>query len=487
MKKFIKYPLICFFLWLSVASCKKNWLSPKSENVLVPTDTTFNDPANAEKFVNACYSEFISWGNHGFSWVGVSSISSDDADKGSEPGDTGSDKDQFDNLTYSPTSGSLGDVWNSNLEGVGRCLQAIQNVPKFPVSDAVKSRLVGEAQFLRAHFYFTLVRCFGDVPLVTDANNVEAANVRAPKADVYKLIIQDLKDAASKLPEKSASTVGRATKGAAEAYLAKVYMYQKDWANCKAMADAVLSSGQYTLATNYAEMFRMIGENGPESIFEIQCQNGLEGWTVPAYFTFQGPRGEVADGYSGWGFNTPSLDLDTSYEAGDLRRAATIYYKGQILWDGARVKNGDSVKNDRYNYKAYVSKNLESNYDDWNSNKNIRLMRLGEIYLIKAEAENELGNSAAALSALKTIRSRAGLPDATASSQTDIRNAIWKERRFELAMEEDRFFDLVRQGRAGLVMRAHGKNFVDGKHELFPVPYSAILDSQGSLTQNPGY
>ena len=454
--------------------------------------TTFKDPANATKFVNACYSEFISWGNHGFSWVGVSSITSDDADKGSDPGDLGSDKDQLDNFSYSPTTGSVEDVWNTNLEGIGRCAQAIENVPKFSIDNTLKERLIGEAKFLRAHFYFTLVRSFGDVPLITRVLNtpeeIAAANIRSPKADVYAFIIADLTDAIAKLPVKSTysgADIGRATKGAAQGYLAKVNLYMKNWSQSKAMADAVINSGEYTLATNYATLWRMSSENGSESLFEIQCQNGQEGWTIPAYFVFQGARGTVTGGWGGWGFNSPTLDLDTSYEAGDLRKAATIYKKGQTLWDGAVI--GNDVANLRYNYKAYASQTLETNYSDWNSNKNVRLLRLGEIYLIKAEAENELGNTGAAITALNLIRTRAGLPNTTATSQSDVRNAIWKERRFELAMEEDRFFDLVRQGRAGIVMRAHGKTFVDGKHEVFPVPFNAIQTSQGTLTQNPGY
>jgi starch-binding outer membrane protein, SusD/RagB family len=107
--------------------------------------------------------------------------------------------------------------------------------------------------------------------------------------------------------------------------------------------------------------------------------------------------------------------------------------------------------------------------------------------LIKAEAANELGQTAPAVTALNLVRTRAGLPNTTAATQADLRNAIWKERRVELAFEHDRFFDLIRQGRAGAVLRASGKNFVDGKNELFPIPLSQILISEGKLTQNPGY
>ena len=145
------------------------------------------------------------------------------------------------------------------------------------------------------------------------------------------------------------------------------------------------------------------------------------------------------------------------------------------------------MANPRYNYKAYVSKNQEINYDDWSSGKNIRILRFGEILLINAEAANELDQPGPAKISLNKVRNRAGLADTGASSKDDIRNAVWKERRVELAMEHDRFFDLVRQGRAGVVLRAHGKNFIDGVHEHFPIPQSQILLSGGQIKQNPGY
>ncbi len=135
---------------------------------------------------------------------------------------------------------------------------------------------------------------------------------------------------------------------------------------------------------------------------------------------------------AGWGFNTPSADLENAYEPGDLRRKATIMHKGDTLWDGAIIQT--SVSNDRYNYKAYVSKKNESfSGDDWESNKNVRILRMGEIYLLNAEAANELGNTSKAQTSLNAVRHRAGLGDTPASNQADLRNAIWKERRVELA------------------------------------------------------
>lgn len=495
MKKIFLAVAVITMTMLITVSCKKNWLDPAPENTLITEDSTFLKGENAARFVNSCYAQLNEWGEHVFSWLGVSSIPSDDADKGSDPGDTGADKDQMDNFTYTPTSLSPSEVWFANYVGVGRCNQAIANVPKFTtITQALRDRLVGEAKFLRAYYYFNLVRCFGDVPLIDrvfSADSIEqvsAAYVRADKAAIYALIVEDLLDAIDVLPLKNAysgADVGRATKGAAQGFLAKVYMYTKDWAGALAMSDAVITSTQYSLEPNYALLWRQSTENGAESLFEVQSQNGGEGWATGGYSETQRARGTVTGGFNGWGFNTPSADLDAAYEAGDVRKAGTIYRAGQTLWDGAVV--AANVSNPRYNYKAYASQTQETNYDGWWTSKNIRILRFGEVLLINAEAANELNQTAKAVISLNLVRARAGLGVTPAATQTALRDAIWKERRVELAMEHDRFFDLVRQGRAGAVLRAHGKNFVDNKHEVFPIPLNQIIISQGRLTQNPGY
>lgn len=476
------------------SGCKEDWLSPAPENTLIQTDSTFLDETNAEKFVNSCYNWTTQWGQHVFSWIGMSSITSDDADKGSDPGDLGADKDQMDALSYTPTSLSPLEVWEANYTGIGRCNQAIANVPNFSGLDpALASRLVGEAKFLRAYFYFNLVRCFGKIPKIArvytgeEADQIYKDYSGAPPSEIYALIEEDLIDAASKLPLKSqyeAKDLGRATKGAAQGLLSKVYLYQGKWSESLAAANDVINSGEYDLEPDFSLIWRQSNEDGIESLFEIAGQNGEEGWGIGGYFVTQGARGPVTNGFNGWGFNTPTDDLEAAFEPNDVRKAATMYYVGQTLWDGAVV---ESASNTKYNYKAYVSQTQETNYDSWWSGKNIRILRYGEILLIKAEAANELGQTNDAAAALNQIRNRAGLGNTTAATQGDLREAIRRERRVEMAMEHDRFFDLVRTGRAGAVLRAHGKNFVDGKNEVFPIPQKHIDLSGGLLEQNPGY
>ena len=480
------------------SSCSKTFLDVAPQGQQTPTDFFSGNPDAATSLVNAVYAKMLDWNFHSFSWNGVSSITSDDAEKGSSPGDTGADKDQLDNYSFTPSSLSFNEVWVGHYEGIARANQALDNLSALTINDTLRNRLIGEASFLRAYFYFNLVRTFGGVPLVTtvaDPTNqadIAQGRVRATSAQIYAQIEQDLQTAVTNLPEKTqynSADLGRATKGAAKTLLAKVSMYQKKWNVVQQLTDEIIMSGQYTLLPNYAEIWRESSENGPESVFEIQGKGTTPNRGVQGYFESQGVRGE---GGWGWGFNNPTEDLDKAYETGDTRRDATIIRRGTTLWDGQVVS--PNAENLRYNYKAYVSRTRETyNGNPWETNKNLRILRYADVLLMNAEAANELGQSAKALTALNLVRARARggatgvLPDVTTTVQADLRQAIWRERRVELAFEHNRTFDLIRQGRAAEVLRAQGKNFVVGKNEVFPIPQNQIQLSGGALTQNPGY
>lgn len=485
MKKILYASIVGVLIVAS--SCSKDFLDIPSQGTQTSEDF-LSKPENAPMLVNATYNELLNWRTSSFSWIGVSSITSDDAEKGSDPGDTGADKDQLDNFTFTPTSGSFKDVWDGNLQGMTKANLALRNLPLLSIEEAYKGRLMGEAYFLRAHFLFTLVKCFGEVPLIDFVPDPKSETdfkktwTKAPKAELYARIESDLKQAVKLLPESySAPDLGRATQGAAKSLLAKVSMYEGKWDEALTLTNEVIQSNRYGLTPNYGEIWREIGENNKESIFEIQGRGVDPAKGVQGYVACQGVRGQW-----GWGFNTPSEDLDNAYEPGDVRRMATIMHSGDLLWDGERVNS--VTPNPRYSYKAYLSRTKESfNGGDWESNKNIRILRYGEILLINAEAANEKDNPTKALESLNKVRSRAGLAAITVTEKGALRNAIWKERRVELAMEHDRFFDLVRQGRADIVLKAHGKNFVKGKNEVFPIPQSVIDNSKGLLKQNSGY
>ena len=445
----------------------------------------FNNDAGAKTFVTSIYSKFLNWDMSSFGWIGLASITSDDADKGSSPGDTGSDKDVLDNLTYNSSNPSAESTFNANYDGINRCNQALDILPKLDKADAnLRARLIGEAKFLRAFMYFTLVKCYGGVPIVnhlpkpTSDDDQKMLLTRKTAAEVYAFIENDLKDAIAALPNKSAYAAdekARASKGAAYALLAKVYLYQKNWQ--KVVDNCNLVTG-YSISPDYAKMFRLEGENDAESIFEINGVGSVPAKGIEGYSASQGARG--AGGW-GWGFNTPSQSLLNAYEAGDLRKNATIIFRGTTLYDGRVVPN--TVENPMYNFKAYSSQYT----DGWETDANIKYLRYAEVVLMKAEALNELNQTPDAILLLNQIRNRAGLANTTEVSQAGVKKAIWKERRVELAFEFDRFFDLVRTGQAKAAFAIDGKTFTEGKNELFPIPDSFIRQSKGMSSQNLGY
>jgi|TARA_R110002124_G_scaffold60893_8_gene166920 hypothetical protein len=468
------------------SGCSNDYLDvDQTESISTKDIALFNNDEGATTFVTAVYSKFLEWNMTSFSWIGVSSIASDDADKGSSPGDTGSDKDVMDALTYNASSPSTSEIFSANYEGINRCNQALNIVPQLDKANpALRTRLLAEAKFLRAFMYFTLVKTYGGVPIIDHLPNPSSDEdrimqlTRKTTAEVYVFIESDLADAIAALPNKSeyaASEKGRASKGAAYALLAKVNLYQKKWQ--KVVDNCNLVTG-YSIVSNYASMFRLAGENDAESIFEIQGTGSVPAKGIQGYSATQGARG--AGGW-GWGFNTPSQSLVNAYELGDVRKNATIIFAGTTLYDGRIVPT--TVENPRYNYKAYSS----AYTDAWESDINIKYLRYAEVVLMKAEALNELDQTPAAILLLNQIRKRAELGNTTAASKADVRIAIWKERRVEMAFEHDRFFDLVRTGQAVAAFAIDGKTFVAGKHEVFPLPQAFITQANGLSTQNLGY
>jgi len=471
---------------LFVSGCSDDFLDVNPTESIPADVELVNNDAGAKSFVTAIYNHFLGWEMSSFGWNAVSSIISDDADKGSDPGDAGGDKDIIDALTYNASTASFQSTWNANYAGINRCNQALEIFPKLDkVTAALKVRLEGEAKFFRAFMYFTLVKGYGGVPIVdhvplpvSEDDRLMQLTRKSP-AEVYAFIEKDLNDAITNLPEKSAYGAEdrtRVSKGSAYALLAKVSLYQKKWQQVIDNCDKVTG---YSLVDDYSSLFKKEGEFGPESIFEIDGIGGTSspGFGIGNYSVSQAPRG--AGGW-GWGFNTPTEGLANAYEAGDVRRAATIIFRGSVLYDGREIPQ--SVANPRYNYKAYSSDFYNQEFTD----TNLRYLRYAEVILMKAEALNELGQTDAAIPLLNQIRLRAKVGETSAVSQGDVRIAIWKERRLEFAFEHDRWFDLVRTGQAKAAMAADGKTFVEGKHELWPLPTSFIREAAGLSQQNPG-
>ena len=474
-----------------------------------------------DQYIFGAYNELRNFNVHSQSYIVASSIRSDDADKGSNDADGGANATTMDNFPVLPSNGFCNTIWLGNYALINRCNTTIKEVntnTNIVATDDIKRQTVGEARFLRAYAYFNLVRFFGRVPLIDTLFSDPAAQNNVPQstaAQIYTFIENDLIYAASVLPASwAANFVGRATSGAANGLLAKVYLTQQKWTQAMGAANIVMTSGKYDLSTSYDRIFREEGENSKESVFEVQAtasatiqqDNGVQ------YAQIQGVRG-VGSWDLGWGWNSPSRNLDTSYEANDPRRTRTILYLsrrgvgGQSdtlfqtiygettpFWAGNTTSG--TYPNPRYNHKVYTNPSLRASIGNrfgyW---MNVRILRYADVVLMYAEAANEVSNTTAAQNALNSVRARARqgapagtLPDVVTTDQAVLRAAIRRERRSELAMEHDRFFDLVRWGIAQNILNAVGKtSFNNNRDVLLPIPQTQIDLSAGVLTQNPGY
>ncbi|MEO7426109.1 MAG: RagB/SusD family nutrient uptake outer membrane protein [Fibrobacteria bacterium] len=458
----------------------------------VESSTTFlKTESQAILATNAVY-DAAAWrfSQEVFEWF-LGDVVSDDAEKGGESAADWAELQQLKDFRANPANSISFSRWSEFYQGIYRANVVIGGVPAIDMEPKLRARLVGEAKFLRAFFYFQLVKTFGAVPLITHPLNPnEYCQERAPIQANWTQIEMDLKEAAEALPEKSAypsSDVGRATKGAANALLAKAYIFQSKWAEALASSATVIQSGQYDLQPNYGDIFKKANENGIESIFEIQHTQVAtsdygdlnEGQETSIY---QGSRN--ATYFTGWGFNLPTQDFVNEFESNDPRLKATVVSTGDILYEGtpAQQKADNGASTTGYAARKYMFEYQPIVPDVSNSPANWRSIRFADVLLFNAEAANELGNSTAALVSLNRVRARVSMPAVTATGKEALRNAIYHERRVELGLEGHRFFDLVRQGRAAAVLGKNG--FIAGKHEHFPIP-QLELDVCNKIAPNP--
>jgi len=435
-------------------SCKKSFLDVTAKGT-VASAQFWKTEADATSAVDAMYANLHEWTNIAFAPIAVESMGSDDVEKGSTPTDA-SFMNDFHFFTANSGEGQISDFWGGEYKTINFANQILDNVPAISMDATLKSRYLAEAKFIRAYAYFRLVRAFGDVPLRLHVPKTATEyNIpRTPKAQVWTAIETDLTDAASVLPQSyGAADVGHVTKGAALALHAKAAMYQKKWADVLTYTTQVMGLG-YTLFPNYEQMFRTTNKNNSESIFEIQNMliPNNPGASNSQYSQVQGVRGSTG---GGWGFNVPSADLAASYETGDPRRDATIIFRGETTPEGDAIPaDGD---NPMYNQKSYVPFSLYVSGFNEGCQQNKIVLRYADVLLMNAEANNESGNTAAALIPLEQVRARARggnnaiLPKIVSTDQATVRAAIYKERRSELAMEFDRYFDVIRQGRGAEV------------------------------------
>jgi len=490
--KLKKYFSIAIFASL-VFACSEDFLT-KSPEDSINTSNFFQTETDAVTAINGAYQP-LQWPKLYNMRMWTTDIMAGNSIVGAGGGTDGIEtQDEANFVTASDNQGVL-DLWRGPWPGILRCNIILQKVPEMTISETVKNRVLGEAYFLRAHYYFILVRFFGDVPLtlkpVEPVDDLRPS--RTPKADVYKQIISDLNQAITLLPPKeqySGNDVGRASKGSATGMLAKVYLTLGDWQKVVDLCDQVKSLG-YLLNANYSDNFSSSTENSKESLFEIQYVGnaGMGFWDnenqASWLSTFTGPRGsDLVAG--GWGWNQPTQEFINSYETGDLRKDVTAFYDGCPKFDGKDYKKSWSMTG--FNLRKFlVPLSAVPSYD--NSPLNFPVLRYADVLLMKAEALNELGRTTEAAAPLNEVRTRAGLGNVTGLAKDAFRAKVLNERRMELAFEGQRWFDLIRinNGQYGIdFLKSIGKSNMSSKFLLFPVPQKE-RDANPNLTQNTGY
>ncbi|UOQ64921.1 RagB/SusD family nutrient uptake outer membrane protein [Hymenobacter volaticus] len=505
-----------FLLTLGLLTgCSEDFLEEAPADQI--TDANFyQTETDAVQATTAIYGELNKEGQYNMAmwafdmWADISSTGADD-------GNDGKEYKQLEAFSIPTTNDVANRLWGGSFVGIQRANIVIQKVPGIQnIDPTVQKRCIGEAQFLRAKYYFDLVRAYGDVPLFTAPPTSPAAvNIpRTPVAEVYKQIEQDLIDAFGNLqPAYTANAdLGRATKWAAAGLLAKVYITEGKKTEAAQWAREVINNSGKTMWANYADNFKVENENrnDKESLFEVQFVNGRNPADNPyirntvgsAMNEFFGPRGANQTPGSGYGFNIPDPDFVDGYEAGDTRKAATIFVPGDVFPDGAKQSAKATGSKLGYNVKKWFVGKV--NTQIWDSGLNVPTMRLAEVYLILAEA---VGPTAEGREAINKVRRRSfGLPintasaarDLTTTNPTEFTEAVFRERKYELAFEFDRWFDLKRRGNAYTIQRmteqaALLKGYESSPHGiptennlLLPIPQSEI-DANPGLVQNPGY
>ena len=459
---------------------------------------------------------------------------------------------QIDNMTHTPVNDNLRDIWNWMFAGVKRTNYFLEFQNKTDFEGRI--RMVAEVRFLRAYFHFELVKWFGGIPVKNYAGALAGGGERFSPGDettvprysaeqVYALIESDLTFAVNNL-DYSAPQIGRVTKGSAQALLGKAYLYQDKFAQAADVLDDLITNGPYALALNYADIFELSGENGVESVFEVQytdveggsfdCLQCSEGNVAVGFMGIRNPSylyngsavpesvvnelegtlisdevGPLFDG--GYSFNVPTQEAVDAFEAGDKRKdISALDIQGlantiaaiQLEDDDLGTVTGTANQTYSVEYtwvegyehtgfynRKYLARRGDQNIGDQNltNPNNYRAIRYADVLLMAAEAHNRktLADDTKAQTYLNMVRERAFGDDThnvTASGAT-LTDAILEERRLELMGEGHRFFDLVRTGRAAQAI----DGFVAGKHELFPIPFQEIQFSAGNWSQNPNY
>ncbi len=487
--RYTKFGLVLLFSGMLILSCGDDFVDVDSFDE--DSENFFNSEADYQEALIAAYDLLQST----YLNVLVGEIASNNTLAGGESATDVPGIQEIDDMTHTPVNQQLRDIWSWMYAGVNRAnyILEFQDKTDFPNKDQV----LAETRFLRAYYYFELVKWFGPLPfnvedpdrriLFGDQDVLE----RQPEEVIYGLIEEDLIFAAANLPAVQAET-GRATKGAAQALLGKAYLYQEKYTDAAAILDEVINTGPYDLLEDYSTMFENFNENNIESVFEVQYTD-VEG---AGFGCLQCSEGNVAVGFngirnytgpvfeSGFSFNVPTQEVYEAFDPSDIRRDVAILDIEAWAAANPEVSFVEGFEHTGYYNRKYIARQGDLNTPDANltNPNNYRAIRFADVLLMAAEAHNRTGNDTRAQEYLNRVRNRAGLPSIT-DTGTALRLAIYRERRLELVGEGHHFFDLVRTGRAAQEI----PGFTSGKHELFPIPSIEIELAGNRWSQNPGY
>lgn len=488
-KYFLKVLLLLGFTGFFFSSCKK-FLEENPKN-FINNDNFFQTENDAIASVNSIYAYLNSQkaapftGTYHSTFWAVIGLASDELKQGNlelnHP-----NMEAISNFTFSPLYGELSEIWQQQYKPITLANLSIQYIPGIDMDDSLKNRLVGEASFLRALLYFNMVRMFGTIPLVLTDNAPLTPQV-ASEDEIYTQIIADLNVAINSLPDNypPGNGRGRATKGAANALMAKVLLTRGDWQGCINHCEAVINSGQYDLWQDFADVFKLKSRGGKESVFAVgfgDANGAISFWEVGQFQVRLLPPDLQKDGVincQGWQY--PTQGLYNSFNPQDRRITATFgtTANGKTIppyivkyWDKAAEPKGNGSQND------------------------FQVIRYSDVLLTASEAYNELGYEDNANKYINMVRKRARwdgtkylniLPDISGLTQQQFRDTVLNERKWEFVCEGQRWFDLKRTNKLEAIVPQTKPGIApETKNYLFPKPQNEI-DLNPNIKQNDGY
>ncbi|MEI7830494.1 MAG: RagB/SusD family nutrient uptake outer membrane protein [Prolixibacteraceae bacterium] len=464
MKKIFLYSAILFLL----LSCSKDFtsLAPISQRSV---QTSYKTLADFTVSVNGAYDALQLNGTYGRIYLLLNEMRSDNMSNGAGASGLSASLEDIDKFREITTATEISNCWADSYKGIARCNIILDKIDAADIEVNVKNQFKGEALFIRSLLYYNLAVLFGNIPLqLTDISSPSAMTVnQVQAAEVYKQILADLIKAEGFLPAVfTGANIGRVTSGAVDALLGKIYLTTGDKSSAVTYFRKVISSQKYSLVSDYAKLWGVSNENGPESIFEVQFKTGGqgEGSGFLEYFaSILGRSGGVGGGNSNMDI---TADMRAAYSAGDLRYNKSLY-KNSILPD-----------------TSYVKKYLGIQSTAFDGDNNWVVFRYADVLLMLAEA---LGETTESYTLINTVRTRAGLPAISSATAGTYETKLLAERRVEFAFENQRWQDLLRFGVAKTIMAKHLSITEATVRLLYPVPQKEIDVSNGKIVQNPGF